>query len=150
MEISHLRIKETQKDLRIEVQQRDFQYQLVTEQTVHQQVSSTLEVLQQELEAIRAEQNGHNPMNVSSATDANNELNHKREKAEEEKHLLAEKLAKTKAKYEQALKDKNCKITLEIERIKKNMEDQMHKSYFTYACKMRYPLNLVLENIEYL
>ena len=23
-------------------------------------------------------------------------------------------------------------------------------SYFAYACKMRYPLNLVLENIEYL
>ena len=25
-----------------------------------------------------------------------------------------------------------------------------HMSHFAYACKMRYPLNLVLENIEYL
>ena len=44
-EISHLRIKETQKDLRIEAQHRDFQAQLVTEQTEHQQVSSTLKGL---------------------------------------------------------------------------------------------------------
>ena len=27
---------------------------------------------------------------------------------------------------------------------------QIHMSHFAYACKMRYPLNLVLENIEYL
>ena len=26
----------------------------------------------------------------------------------------------------------------------------IHMSHFAYACKMRYPLNLVLENIEYL
>ena len=26
----------------------------------------------------------------------------------------------------------------------------LHMSHFAYACKMRYPLNLVLENIEYL
>ena len=66
-------------------------------------------------------------MDVSSSTDTNNDLNHKRQKAEEEKCLLAEKLAKTKAEYEQALKDKNCEITSEIERMKKNMEDQMRK-----------------------
>ena len=44
-EISPLQIEETQKDLRIQAQQCDFQDQLVTEQTAHQQVSSTLEVL---------------------------------------------------------------------------------------------------------
>ena len=27
---------------------------------------------------------------------------------------------------------------------------ETHMSHFAYACKMRYPLNLVLENIEYL
>ena len=27
---------------------------------------------------------------------------------------------------------------------------EIHMSHFAYACKMRYPLNLVLENIEYL
>ena len=129
-EISHLQIEETQKDLRIKVQQCDFQAQLVTEQTAHQQVSSTLEGLWQELEAIRAKQNGHNPMDVSSTTDANNELNCKKEKAEEEKLLLVEKLAKTKVEYEQALKDKICKITSEIECIKKNMEDQMYHAFY--------------------
>ena len=36
-------------------------------------------------------------------------------------------MAKTKTKYEQALADKNCEISTEIEHIKKNMEDQMHK-----------------------
>ena len=81
-EINHLQIKETWKDLRIKAQQQDFQAQLVVEQTVRQQVNSTLEGLWQELEALRAKQNGHNPMDVSSITDANNDLNHEREKAE--------------------------------------------------------------------
>ena len=31
-EISHLRIEETEKDLRLQAQQRDFEVQLVTEQ----------------------------------------------------------------------------------------------------------------------
>ena len=43
-------------------------------------------------------------------------------KSEEEKCLLAEKLAKTKAEYEQALDSKKCEISLEIECIKKNIE----------------------------
>ena len=66
-------------------------------------------------------------MDVSSTSDANNELNCERRKVEEEKCLLTEKLAKTKAKYEQALENKNHTISSEIERIKKNMEDQMRK-----------------------
>ena len=28
--------------------------------------------------------------------------------------------------------------------------DVMHMSHFSYACKMWYPLNLVLESLEYL
>ena len=44
-EISRLRTEEMQKDLRIEAQQRDFQNQLIAEQTACQQVSGTLEQL---------------------------------------------------------------------------------------------------------
>ena len=44
-EISRLQIAETEKDLRIKAQQRDFQNQLIAEQTACQQVSSTLEGL---------------------------------------------------------------------------------------------------------
>ena len=29
-------------------------------------------------------------------------------------------------------------------------KSKIYMSHFAYACKMRYPLNLVLENIEYL
>ena len=66
-------------------------------------------------------------MDVSSTTDTTTKLNCIEQKAEEERCLIKEKLAKTKANYEQALKDKNRKITMEIECIKKNMEDQMRK-----------------------
>ena len=34
---------------------------------------------------------------------------------------------KTKTEYEQALASKNREVSLEIERIKKHMEEQMHK-----------------------
>ena len=83
----------------------------------------------QELEAIKSEQNAHNPMDVSSSTDAATELNCIKQQAEEEKLLIEEKLAKTKAKYKKALKDKNHEITVEIERIKKHMEEQMCKEW---------------------
>ena len=66
-------------------------------------------------------------MDISSSTDAMTELNHVKQKAEEEKHLAEEKLAKAKADHEQALKDKNREITMEIEHIKKHMEDQMRR-----------------------
>ena len=42
-EIRRLRLLETEKDLRIKLQQRDFQNQLIAEQTAQQEVSSTLE-----------------------------------------------------------------------------------------------------------
>ena len=44
-EISCLRIEETQKDLRLQAQHRDFQAQLSAEQAAHEQVTSTLEGL---------------------------------------------------------------------------------------------------------
>ena len=117
--LSRLRIEDTKKDLRLEAQQRDFLAQLTAKQTTRQLVSNTLEELRRELQEIRAQQNGHHPMDISSTTDVNNKLNSEREKAEEEKYLLVEKLAKTEAEYKQALKDKNRKINAEIECIKK-------------------------------
>ena len=64
-----------QKDLRIKAQQRDFQNQLITKQTARQQVSGTLEILWQELEAIKSDQHNRNPMDISSSTDTVSELN---------------------------------------------------------------------------
>ena len=61
-----------------------------------------------------------------SVTD-NEDLNHERDRAEHEKCKLAEELEKTKSEYEQALACKNREVSLEIERIKKYMEDQMCK-----------------------
>ena len=74
-EISRLRTEEMQKDLRIEAQQRDFQNQLIAEQTARQQVSGTLELLRQELETLKADQHNQNPMDISSSTDTVSELN---------------------------------------------------------------------------
>ena len=126
-EISRLRTEEMQKDLRIEAQQRDFQNQLIAEQTACQQVSGTLEQLRQELEAIKSDQHNQNPMDISSNTDTVSELNHVKQQAEQEKCSNEEKLAKLKAEHEQALQNKNCEITSEIECIKQHMEDQIHK-----------------------
>ena len=122
-EISRLRVLETEKDLRIKAQQRDFQSQLIAEQAARQGVSSTLEELCRELETIKAEQNGQNPMDISSITDTVTELNHAKQKAEEEKRLFEERLAKAKVEYDQVLKDKNRGISTEIECIKKHMEE---------------------------
>ena len=126
-EISRLRTEEMQKDLRIEVQQRDFQNQLIAEQTAHQQVGNTLEQLGQELKAIKSDQHNQNPMDISSSTDTVSELNRIKQQAEQEKHANEEKLAKLKAEHEQILQNKNREITSEIERIKQNMEEQMRK-----------------------
>ena len=118
MEISRLRIAETEKDLRLEAQQCNLQNQPFVEQTAREQVSSTLEGLQQELEVIKREQANHKPMDISSSTDETSESNHAKQKAEEEKCLAEECLAKSKAEYEQVLRDKNHEITTEIECIK--------------------------------
>ena len=66
-------------------------------------------------------------MDISSSTDTTTELNRIKQKAKEEKHLAKEKLAKAKSDHEQALKDKNHEITMEIEHITKHMEDQMRR-----------------------
>ena len=63
-----------EKDLRLQVQHRDFQTQLSAEQLAREQVTNTLKVMCQELEALKEAQNGHNPIDVS-LTD-NIDLNH--------------------------------------------------------------------------
>ena len=124
-EISWLCNEEMEKDLRLQAQHRDFQAQLSAQQTACEQVTNTLELMCQELEALKEAQSGTNPMDVSLTDNA--DLNRERDKAEQEKRKLAEELEKTKTEYEQALASKNHEISLEIERIKKHMEEQMRK-----------------------
>ena len=57
----------------------------------------------------------------------NSDVNREHEKVEQEKCKLVEALEKTKIEYEQALANKNCEVSLEIEQIKKHMEEQMRK-----------------------
>ena len=63
--ISRLRNEEMKKDLRLQAQHRDFQAQLSAEQTAHEQVTNTLELMHQELEALKETQSSPNPMDVS-------------------------------------------------------------------------------------
>ena len=58
----------------LQAQQRYFEARLVAEQNAREQVSNTLEGLQQKLEALKETQNGSHPMDVSSITDAYNKL----------------------------------------------------------------------------
>ena len=53
VEISRLRNEEMKKDLRLQAQHRDFQAQLSAEQTACEQVTNTLELMHQELEALK-------------------------------------------------------------------------------------------------
>ena len=124
-EISRLCNEEMEKDLRLQAQHRDLQAQLSAEQTAREQVTNTLELMHQELEALKEAQSGPNPMDVS-LTD-NVDLNRERDKIEQEKHKLAEELERTKTEHEQALASKGREVSLEIERIKKHMEEQMRK-----------------------
>ena len=114
-----------EKDLRLQAQHRDFQAQLSAEQMAHEQVTNTLELMRQELEALKEAQSRPNPMDVS-LTD-NVDLNRERDKIEQEKRKLAEELERTKTEHERALASKNRKVSLEIERIKKHMEEQIRK-----------------------
>ena len=123
--ISRLCNEEMEKDLRLQAQHRDFQAQLSAEQMAHEQVTNTLELMCQELEALKEAQSGPNPMDVS-LTD-NVDLNCERDKIEQEKHKLTEELERTKTEHEQALACKSREVSLEIERIKKHMEEQMCK-----------------------
>ena len=112
-EISRLCNEETEKDLRLQAQHCDFQAQLSAEQMAREQVTNTLELMRQELEALKEAQSGPNPMDVSLTDNA--DLNHERDKAEQEKCKLAEELEKTKTEYEQALASKSREVSLEIE-----------------------------------
>ena len=114
-----------EKDLRLQAQHHDFQAQLSAEQTAREQVTNTLKLMRQELEALKEAQSGPNPMDVSLTDNA--DLNREHDKAEQEKHKLAEELEKTKAEYEQALTSKSREVSSEIEQIKKHMEEQMQK-----------------------
>ena len=116
-EISRLHNEEMEKDLRLQAQHCDFQAQLSAEQMAREQVTNTLELMHQELEALKEAQSGPNPMDVS-LTD-NVDLNHEHDKIEQEKHKLAEELERTKTEHKQALTSKSCEVSLEIERIKK-------------------------------
>ena len=87
-----------EKDLRLQAQHRNFQAQLSAEQTAREQVTNTLELMHQELEALKEAQSGPNPMDFSVTDNA--DLNRKRDRAEQEKLKLAEELEKTKTKYE--------------------------------------------------
>ena len=124
-EISRLHNEEMEKDLRLQAQHHDFQAQLSAEQMACEQVTNTLELMRQELEALKEAQGSPNPMDVSFTDNA--DLNCEWEKVEQEKRKLVEELEKTKTEYEQALASKSHEVSLEIERIKKHMEEQMHK-----------------------
>ena len=110
-EISRLHNEEMEKDLRLQAQHRNFQAKLSAEQTAREQVTNTLELMRQELEAVKEAQNGPNPMDFSVTDNA--DLNRERDRAEQEKRKLAEELERTKTEYEQALASKNCEVSLE-------------------------------------
>ena len=124
-EISQLCNEEMEKDLRLQAQHCDFQAQLSAEQMAREQVTNTLELMRQELEALKEAQSTPNPMDVSLMDNA--DLNHEHDKVEQERRKLAEELERTKTEYEQALASKSREVSLEIERIKKHMEEQMRK-----------------------
>ena len=145
--ISRLRIKETQKDLRLQAQHRDFQAQLSAEQAAREQVTNTLKGLRQELEALKESQNGPNPMDIS-LTDNNNKLNRECQKVEEEKRILSETLTKTKLEYEQALANKNREISTKIEHIKRTMEDQMCKEREQAAKASEHQLQSIMSELR--
>ena len=69
-EISRLHNEEMEKDLRLQAQHRDFQAQLSAEQMAREQVTNTLELMCQELEALKEAQSGPNPMDVSLTDNA--------------------------------------------------------------------------------
>ena len=94
-----------EKDLRLQAQHRDFQAQLSAEQMAREQVTNTLKLMHQELEALKEAQSGPNPMDVSLSDNA--DLNHECNKVEQEKHKLTEELEKTKIEYKQALASKS-------------------------------------------
>ena len=83
-----------------------------------------------------------------SLTDTNSDLNCEREKAEQEKRKFAEALEKTKIEYKQALANKNHEVSSEIERIKKHMEEQMHKERAEAAKTSEHQLQSIMSELR--
>ena len=137
-----------EKDLRLQAQHRDFQAQLSAEQTAREQVTNTLELMCQELEALKEAQSSPNPMEIS-LTD-NTGLNHERDKVEQEKCKLTEELEKTKTEYEQALASKSREVSSEIERIKKHMEEQMRKERAEATKTSEHQLHSIMSELSVL
>ena len=145
-EISRLRNEEMEKELRLQAQHHNFQAQLSAEQTAREQVTNTLELMRQELEALKEAQNGPNPMDFSVMDNA--DLTRERDKAEQERHKLAEELERTKTDYEQALASKNRDVSLEIERIKKHMEEQMRKERAEATRTSKHQLQSIMSELR--
>ena len=78
-EISRLCNEEMEKDLRLQAQHRHFQTQLSSGQLAREQVTNTLKIMHQELEALKEAQNSHNPMDVSLADNTNLNREHKKQ-----------------------------------------------------------------------
>ena len=98
-EISQLHNEEMEKDLRLQAQHHAIsKHNYLQNKLAHEQVTNTLKLMHQELEALKEAQSGPNPMDVS-VTD-NTDLNRERDRAEQEKRKLAEELEKTKTEYE--------------------------------------------------
>ena len=133
-----------EKDLRLQAQHCNFQAQLSAEQMACEQVTNTLKLMHQELEALKEAQSGPNPMDVSLTE--NTELYRERDKVEQEKCKLAEELEKTKTEYEQALASKSREVSLEIEQIKKHMEEQMWKER-AEATKTEHQLQSIMSEL---
>ena len=145
-EISRLHNEEMENELRLQAQHRDFQAQLSAEQTAREQVTNTLELMLQELEVLKEAQNGPNPMDFNVTDNA--DLTRERDKAEQEKHKLAEELERTKTDYEQALASKNREVSLEIERLKKHMEEQMRKERAEATRTSKHQLQSIMSELR--
>ena len=124
----------------------NFQAPLSTEQTAHEQVTNTLELLRQELETLKQTQSGPNPMDVSLTN--NVDVNRKRDRAEQEKRKLTEELERTKTEYEQTLASKSREVSLEIEQIKKHMEEQMRKERAKATKTSEYQLQSIMSELR--
>ena len=101
--------------------------------------------MRQELEAIKEAQNGPNPMDISLTDNA--DLNREHDKAEQEKCKLAEELEKTKTEYEQALASKSREVSLEVERIKRHIEEQMRKERAEASKTSKHQLQSIMSEL---
>ena len=113
-----------------------------------EQVTNTLELMCQELEALKEAQSGPNPMDISLTDNA--DLNREHNKIEQEKLKLAEELERTKTEYEQALASKSREVSLEIKRIKKHMEEQMRKERVEATKTSEHQLQSIMSELRVL